>query len=192
MSSTIWMSSRLMLVVALMTLAGCGGGGGSGGGGAPGLSYTNGNNLPEMTGVPALPASWTIANAATAPSFNVTVPVDSDTAGVRVSWGTVVVQTNSASFTTQATGSAALTPGAAQTATVTITPGSFVTPGNSYTVSIVLCNTAGACDIGGSGNVTWYTPMGASGTFDRIDLTGGASGGLSVNTGVAAPKMTVL
>jgi len=160
---------------------------------APPLPFTNGNTVPELTGLPVLPASWTAANAATTPSFNVTVPVDSDTAAVTLMWGT----NSGTTFTVQGSGTLALTPGAAQNAIVAVTPfnGTTTPPGAGYSVQVLLCNTAGVCDFSNTGVVALYMDSSpTTGTYAKNTWSGGTAGmaaAVTTQTGVAIPTMTV-
>ena len=103
----------------------------------PILPYVNGDGIAEMTGPPLLPDSVVALDGA---SFHMTVPVDSDTAGVHVQ-----VESIEGGYAGSAT--ASITPGSPQKVNLTIPLqyGASTLWGGKYYAQVVVCPDEGDC-----------------------------------------------
>ena len=186
MKSAAWL---LALLALGLFITGCGGGD-SNNSTPPALTFTNGDSIPELTGVPTVPAALTITALTATPTFDITVPVDTDTAGINILWG----EYSATSFNFGGAGSATVTAGTAQNVTVTIDTTGIIQTAGGKTVQVLLCNTAGNCNFTNTGIVGFYTEGNVPGTFMKATWSGGTAGmgsAVMTETGVALPITTL-
>ena len=149
---------------------------------AGGLTFTNGDGIAEITGLPVLPAS-----VDPAVNFDVTVPVDSDTLGVSVQFVEIVQTDFGEAFASRGGGYTDITAGTAQTATVSVTPSNSGSPG-TYMVWITVCPTDTICSLAVD-NTFYSNSFTAAGTYQKeIEVDGVTT---TVETGVDYPTTTV-
>ena len=159
-----------------LTIGGIDKGRGTAGGGT--LTFDNTNGIAELTGVPVLPSGLTSSST----TFNVDVPVDSETAEIDLMLG----YDSGGTFNLVATGTYAPSSLAAQTATVPMTVFAAL-PSGSYYLWVFTCNAADCASAG-----TWYiNSTSAPGTYLQISFTSGTVLGTPVETGVTIPTVTI-
>ena len=160
----------------------------AGGGGGGGITGTNGDGVAELTAAPTYVNGSILTTDA---SFQLQVPVDSDTGYYSITLfpsASAAGSTDDAAFAEGATTST----GTAHTETVTISSTSITQAGLSagtYLVEVVVCANATDCNVNHTGTA-YVRSATVAGTFERQNVVGGTQQSAS-ETGVSIPVLTV-